>query len=323
MWAFVCVLAALPVLRPPGYFLSFIFKVLLFVILSESWTLIGGFAGYVNLGHIAFFGIGAYTSAMLFRLFGISPFVGALPAGIMAAVVALVVGYPCLRLKGPYFVVVTMCFASVTDLIVRNWNFVGGPQGLHLKLVPMEIDLSRAVFYEIFLGLAVVTALIVRWVQYSKFGIGLSSIREDEDVAPTLCINAGALKVRAFALSAFFAGVAGGIYAYYISYVNPEIVFDANMSVLVVLMALFGGPASWAGPLIGAGFLSVINEILSLFIKPEIARIIYGSMFVAVIIFMPDGVVPYLERKIKQLRGGSISGSLNPRSLRATNKGGL
>ena len=300
--AFLCVLAVLPLVKPPVYLLSFMFKVLLFIILSESWTLIGGFAGYTNLGHIAFFGIGAYTSAMLFKLFGLSPFIGAIPAGIMASAVACVVGYPCLRIKGPYFVVVTICFASVVDLIVKNWNFVGGPEGLHLKLVPMQIDLSRAVFYEIFLGLAIVTALVTRKVQHSKFGIGLASIREDEDVAQTLCIYAAGLKIKAFALSAFFAGVAGGVYAYYISYVHPDIVFDINMSVLIVLMALFGGPASWLGPLIGAGFISIMNELLSLFIKPEIARIIYGSMFVAVIIFMPDGVVAYLERRWRQGR---------------------
>ena len=302
---FLLVLAVFPLVKPPVYLLSFLFKVLLFIILAESWTLIGGFAGYVNLGHIAFFGIGTYTSAILFKFLGISPFIGAVPGGIMASAVACVIGYPCLRVKGPYFVVVTICFASVVDLIVRNWDFVGGPEGIHLKLVPMQIDLSRAVFYEIFLGLAIVTALVTRKVQHSKFGIGLASIREDEDVAQTLCIYAAGLKIKAFALSAFFAGMAGGVYAYYISYVHPDIVFDMNMSVLIVLMALFGGPASWVGPLIGAGFISVLNEMLSLFIKPEIARIIYGSMFAAVIIFMPDGVFPYLERKWRRPRSVS------------------
>jgi branched-chain amino acid transport system permease protein len=304
---FLIALALLPLVRPPVYFLSLIFKIFLFIILSESWTLIGGFAGYVNLGHIAFFGIGTYTSAMLFRLFGVSPFIGAVPAGCLSALVAVIVGYPCLRIRGPYFVVITMCFASIVDLVVKNWPFLGGGTGLHLPLMPLDIEVSRAVFYEVFLGIAITTVVAVRHVQRSKFGLGLASIREDEDVAQTLSMNSAGLKIRAFALSAFFAGVAGGVYAYYISYVHPDIVFDMNMSVLIVLMALFGGPATWSGPLIGAVFLSILNEILSMLIKPEIARIIYGSMFMAVIIFMPDGVVPYLTKRLNDIRRRGVS----------------
>jgi branched-chain amino acid transport system permease protein len=290
------ILTLLPLFRPPAYFLSFLFKVLLFVILAESWNLIGGFTGYLSFGHVAFFGIGTYTAAMLFQRFGISPFVGAIPGGLVACVAAWVIGYPCLRLRGPYFAVVTLCFAFIMDLTVKNLAFLGGSEGIHLKLMQMEIQTSRSIFYEIFLFLALVTVLLARHVERSKFGMGLASIREDEDVAQTLCIHTAGLKLRAFTLSAFFPGVAGGIYAYYISYIHPDIVFDINMSILIVLMALFGGGGSWMGPLVGAAFLSVLNEFLSMFIKPEIARIIYGTMFMAVIIFMPDGVVAYAKK---------------------------
>jgi branched-chain amino acid transport system permease protein len=304
---FLCLLALLPLARPPAYFLSFLFKMFLFIILAESWNVIGGFTGYLSFGHVAFFGIGTYTSAMLFQLTGLSPYVGALPAGLVAAAVAWVIGYPCLRLKGPYFAVVTLCFAFVMDLAVKNWAFLGGSEGIHLKLVPLDIQVSRSIFYEIYLALALATVLTVRWVQHSKFGLGLTSIREDEEVAQTLCIRTADVKVRAFVLSAFFPGVAGGIYAYYISYIHPDIVFDISISILIVLMALFGGGSSWLGPLVGAAFLAMINEVLSMFIKPEIARIIYGAMFMAVIIFMPDGVVTYF-RKWAHRRGGAETG---------------
>jgi branched-chain amino acid transport system permease protein len=290
-------LAAFPLIRPPAYFLSFLFKVFLYIILSESWNLIGGFAGYLSFGHVAFFGIGTYTSAMLFQHFSLSPFIGALPAGLSAAAVALIVGYPCLRLRGPYFAVITLCFAFIVDLIVKNWGFLGGSEGIHLKLVQMDIQVSRSIFYEIFLGLATLTVLYVRRVERSKFGMGLASIREDEEVAQTLCIHTAGLKVKAFVLSAFFPGVAGGIYAYYISYIHPDIVFDINVSILIVLMALFGGGKSWVGPFLGAVSLTVVNELLSVFVKPEMARVIYGTMFVIVIIFMPDGIVDFLRRK--------------------------
>jgi branched-chain amino acid transport system permease protein len=294
--ALLFILVLLPLSRPPVYFISFLFMVYLYIILAESWNLIGGFTGYLSFGHVAFFGIGAYTSAMLFQKVGLSPFIGAIPAGIMAALVAWVIGYPCLRLRGPYFAVVTLCFAFIMDLIVKNWTFLGGSEGIHLKLVQMEIQLSRSIFYEIFFGLALVTVLLVRQVQRSKFGVGLASIREDEDVAQTLCIHTSNLKLKAFILSAFFPGVAGGIYAYYMSYIHPDVVFDINISILIVLMALFGGGGSWVGPLIGAGLLSIVNELLSTFIKPEIARIIYGSMFMAVIIFMPNGIVAFTKK---------------------------
>jgi branched-chain amino acid transport system permease protein len=286
----------LPLFQPPAYFLSFIFKIFLYVILAESWNLIGGFTGYLSFGHVAFFGIGVYTSSMLFQHLGLTPFIGAIPAGLLASIVAGLIGYPCLRLRGPYFAVVTLCFAFIADLIVKNWSFLGGSEGIHLKLLPMEIQLSRSIFYEIFLGLALATALVARKVQNDKFGLGLAAIREDEEVAQTLRIHTANLKIKAFVLSSFFPGVAGGIYAYYISYVHPDIVFDINISILIVLMALFGGGGSWMGPLIGAVVLSVINELLSLFVQPEFARIIYGMLFMAVIIYMPDGIVVFLKR---------------------------
>lgn len=290
------VLAFFPLIHPPTYFLSFLFKVFLYVILAVSWNMIGGFTGYLSFGHVAFFGIGVYVSAVLCQQFSVSPFIGAIPAGLFASLVAWVIGYPCLRLKGPYFAVITLCFAFIVDLIVKNWPFLGGSEGIHLKLLEMDIRLSRAIFYEVFLGLAGVSVYLLRRIQYSRFGLGLASIREDEDVAQTLCIPTAALKIGVFALSAFLPGVAGGIYASYISYIHPDIVFDMGISILIVLMALFGGGRSWEGPLIGAVTLAIVNELLSLFIRPEFARIIYGGMFIAVIIFMPDGLVAFLKK---------------------------
>lgn len=290
------ILALLPLFQPPTYFLSFIFKVFLYVILATSWNLIGGFTGYLSFGHVAFFGIGVYVSALLFQHLSISPFIGAIPAGLFAALVAWVVGYPCLRLRGPYFAVITLSFAFIVDLVVKNWPFLGGSEGLHLKLLQMDIRVSRSIFYEVFFGLALITVYLLRKIQYSKFGFGLASIREDEEVAQTLCIPTVSLKTVAFVLSAFFPGIAGGIYAYYLSYVHPDIVFDINISILIVLMALFGGGKSWEGPVIGAVSLALVNELLSIFVRPEFARIIYGTMFMAVVIFMPDGIVPFLKK---------------------------
>ncbi len=276
-----------------------LYMVLLYVVLSESWNIIGGFAGYLSFGHVAFFGIGAYTTAFLMNRLGLSPaatLLSSIPAGLVAATVAFLIGYPCLRLRGPYFAVITLCFAFIIHMVIQNIGIFGGVEGLWLPAMNLPISAIRALFYEIMLGLTVAVVLLVRWIEKSKLGMGLATIKEDEEVAQTLGIHTPRLKILAFGLSAFFPGVAGGLHAYYLTYISPEIVFDVMVSILIVLMTLFGGGGSWVGALIGAVFLSLVNEFLTTFVGAEIARIIYGFLFVGVIIFMPNGVMEFLRR---------------------------
>lgn len=292
------ILALFPWLGPPVYFVSFLFTVFMYITLSSSWNLIGGYAGYLSFGHVAFFGIGAYSTTLMVKAFDLSPVgtvLSALPSGLIAAVVAVVIGYPCLRLRGPYFAVITLCFAFVVQLAVKNIEAFGGADGLWLKSMDLPIGISRAILFELMLLLTVVTVVVSIFVVRSKFGAGLRAIKEDEDVAQTMAINAPLLKIEAFALSAFFPGIAGGIFAYYITYLHPDIVFDVNISILIVLMSLFGGGSSWLGPVVGATALTIINELLSTFVKAELARIIYGCLFIMVIIFMPDGIIEYFK----------------------------
>ncbi len=293
-----------PFLGPPVYFISFVFWIFLYICLSSSWNMIGGYAGYLSFGHVAFFGIGAYGTAMLSRSLGLDGFWGLLttiPAGLIASVISIIVGYPCLRLRGPYFAVITLCFAFVAQLTVKNLDFLGGADGLWLKSMDVSVVVNRTIFYELMLLLTLVTVYVSFRIGRSRFGAGLRAIKEDEEVAQTMAINAPKLKITAFALSAFFPGVAGGIYACYLSYIHPDVVFDVNMSILQVLMALFGGASSWIGPVIGAASLTVVNEGLSTFVKAELARIIYGCLFIIVIIFMPNGVLEFFSRKRKRI----------------------
>lgn len=293
------VLALFPLVQPPVYFLSFIYSIFLYVCVASSWNLIGGYAGYLSFGHVAFFGIGAYSTALIsgtFHLSAVGTILSSIPAGAIAALIAIMVGYPCLRLRGPYFAVITLCFAFVVHLTVQNLSILGGADGLWLKAMDAPIETSRSVLYELMLLLMVVTVAVSIRINRSKFGAGLRAIKEDEEVAQTMAINAPRLKIQAFALSAFFPGVAGGVHAYYLTYIHPSIVFDVNMSILIVLMALFGGGASWLGPVIGATLLSVVNELLSTFVKAELARIIYGSLFVVVIIFLPNGITQLFKK---------------------------
>ena len=295
----VLALAVFPWLGPPVYFVSLLFTVFLYVTLASSWNLIGGYAGYLSFGHVAFFGIGAYVTALMMKGLNLSPLLtifSSMPAGGVAALIAVIVGYPCLRLKGPYFAVITFCFAFVVDLGVKNLNILGGPEGLWLKSMDLPIHVIRAILFEVMMVIMILAVATGFWTSRSKFGAGLLAIKEDEEVAQTMAINAPKLKIQAFALSAFFPGMAGGVYAYYLTYIHPDIVFDVMISILIVLMALFGGGGTWLGPVIGAVVLTLVNEGLSTFVKAEFARIIYGCLFIGVIIFMPNGIMEFLKR---------------------------
>ncbi|MBW2340787.1 MAG: branched-chain amino acid ABC transporter permease [Deltaproteobacteria bacterium] len=292
-------LAVFPWLGIPVYFVSLLFTVFLYVILATSWNIIGGFAGYLSFGHVAFFGIGAYTTAMMINGFDLSPLltiVSSIPAGVVSALIAVIVGYPCLKLRGPYFAVITLCFAFVVDLGVKNLDILGGPEGLWLKSMDLPIDIIRAIFFEVMMLIMIFSIALGIWTSNSKFGAGLRAIKEDEEVAQTIAINAPKLKIEAFALSAFFPGMAGGVYAYYLTYIHTDIVFDMMISILIVLMALFGGGGTWLGPVIGAVVLTLINEGLSTFVRAEFARIVYGCLFIGVIIFMPNGIIEFFKR---------------------------
>ena len=293
--ALIVFLFAFPFIKPPLFFLTLLFSVFMYVGLTESWNLMGGYTGYVSLGHVTFFAIGAYTTALFLNRFGISPFATAILGGVFAAMVAALVGYPVLRLKGAYFTISTLLLAVVMQLIFMNWDFVGSSTGLWFKLLPVSMETNRLIFYEVMLTLATLITLLVRWVEKSKLGAGLIAIREDEDVAKTIGINTPWLKIKAFILGAFFAGVVGGIYGYYMSYIHPDITFNINTSLLLLLMAFFGGCHTWAGPLLGAIILSLANQLIVTFIGAEISRILYGLLLIIVIIFMPDGVIEYIK----------------------------
>jgi len=296
----VALLALFPLVAPAPYFLSMLYMVFLYVVLAESWNIIGGFAGYLSFGHVAFFGLGAYTTAFLMNKLALSPvatILSSIPGGFVAALVAFVIGYPCLRLRGPYFAVVTMCFAFVVHMVMQNIDLFGGVEGLWLPAMKQPIHVIRGIFYELMLALMILVILFVRWMEGSKLGKGLVTIREDEEVAQTLGIHTPRIKALAFVLSAFFPGVAGGLHAYYLTYISPENVFDVMVSILIVLMTLFGGGGSWLGALIGAVSLSLVNEFLTTFVGAEIARIIYGMLFIGVILFMPNGIMEFFRRR--------------------------
>ncbi len=294
------VLAAFPAFGPEVYYISFMFSVFMYVVLASSWNFIGGYGGYLSFGHAAFFGIGAFATAKVAAVFKLTPLLtilAAIPAGGVAVLVALIIGYPCLKIRGPYFAVVTLCFAFVVDLLVKNIEFLGGADGIWLKFMDIPEKMSRTIMYEVMLLLMIITLCVSWFFGRSRFGAGLTAIRADEEVAETMAIPAAKLKIQAFILSAFFPGVAGGLFAYYLTYIHADVVFNVNISILIVLMAMFGGGGTWLGPIIGAVVLTGVNEGLSTFAQAEIARIIYGALFIVVTIFMPNGIIDFFRKK--------------------------
>ncbi len=296
-------LAVVPLGLDNIYVLTLLFTIFTYAALAVSWNIIGGYTGYLSFGHAAFFGIGGYATALLFANLGWSPFLTTPLGGLLAAVVALVVGYPCLRLRGPYFALVTLILALAVRIVVLNVEWTGGSSGLFLKIPEMDALANRILFYEAMLAVLLISALAAYWVLRSKLGIGLITIREDEEVAQTLGINATRLKMAAFLLSAFLAGMVGGIFSYYRTYVHPNVMFDLNLSVMVVLMALFGGRQTWLGPVVGAAVISVVSEFLTLQMGNEAARVLFGLLMAVVILYLPDGLLAYVRPRPRKVTG--------------------
>jgi branched-chain amino acid transport system permease protein len=265
--------------------IQFGINTLLVATLAQSWNLIGGYAGYPSFGNSVFYGLGTYGTAIAMVQFEQPFWIGLVAAGAIGCVAALIFGPPILRLRGPYFAIVTLGLAAVMAAIVSNLDIAGKNIGLILPLIKGDI-----LFYELSFGLLVVATASVALVARSRFGAGLVAIRENEEAAMVMGINATAYKVAALALCGLFSGIAGGIHAYWITFVDPASAFDGSLNVRMVIMAVFGGPGTILGPVIGAFLLSAVSEILSSEVS-SVASLFFGLVIVLAVVFMPKGLI--------------------------------
>ena len=289
-------LASAPLLTLDQYYLSFLMLLVMYASLSIGWNILGGYAGYESFGHVAFLGVGGYTSVWLFVEFGIEPYLTAPIGAAMAGLVALLIGYPALRLKGPYFALVTLVIALAVQVFVTNLPGLNASQGIFLPAPLDSPAQSQALLYLLMVGVLAVTIITARLIERSKYGVGLYAIREDEEVASTQGIDTTKLKIGAFVVSAALAGLVGGTYAWFLGYVTPSPLFSVRVSILVVLMALLGGTQSWVGPFLGAVVLRFVDEILVLQFGGQVAQIMYGLVLVGVILYLPHGLLPQLRQ---------------------------
>lgn len=283
--------ALLPFTGMSVYMMSVGFLVLFHAALAVGWNILGGYGGYESFGHVAFVGAGGYTTAALLSSFDWSPLITAPVGGLVAAAIALVVGYPALRLRGPYFALVTLIIALAVAVVVLNLPWVGAGAGIFMSRPSSSAVMSRFILYEAMLVILLLTVVVARIVERSRFGVGLFAIREDEEVAGTQGVPTTRLKLTAFVLSAALAGVAGGIFSWSRGYIDPGDMFSVELSVLVVLYALLGGRRTWIGPVIGAVLVTITHEALSLFVGDRPAQIAYGALLVIVILFLPHGLI--------------------------------
>jgi branched-chain amino acid transport system permease protein len=271
--------------------------VLMFATLAEAWNVIGGFAGYASFGNVVFFGLGAYTVAVLMAKAGWA-FWPALPvAVVVGAVFAALVGLPVLRLKGHYFAIATLGVAEGTREVVLNLpDLTGGGAGITVPALGARATTAypgNTAFYYLFLAALAVAVAVVFTLARSRFGYSLRAIHEDEVGAAATGIDTTRAKLAAFALSGALTALAGALFAFQQVTIYPDRLFSVEITVLIVVMAVIGGPGTVLGPVAGAAVLQLLAEYLRQRYL-NLHLILFGGLMVAVVVFMPQGVVSFL-----------------------------
>ncbi|MFF5289915.1 branched-chain amino acid ABC transporter ATP-binding protein/permease [Paractinoplanes globisporus] len=298
--ALLCLVALLiyPVINPwQPYPQGVMLMMFLLAIQATSWNIISGYAGYISLGHSMFLGLGSYTAAIIALHTGVNPLWVAPLGGVTAVIVAVLAGAVVLRTRGHAFVIITIALLLSAQIVATNWDsLTNGSDGITLELPFWSADFQNIPFYYAFLLLLVLTVLFSAWIARTKFGTGLVAIREDEGKAAAIGVNTTVLKILAYAASSFFIGVAGGVYAYYQTFLNPVGSFAILGSVLIVLAALVGGRGTLYGPVIGAFIVSLVNEGATVYGGNSQTRVlIMGLILVLVVLFLPAGLLPSLS----------------------------
>ncbi|WP_439374956.1 branched-chain amino acid ABC transporter permease [Bradyrhizobium sp. PMVTL-01] len=309
-WIWLSVVAAFAIAYP--LLLSSPFQqrlgalVLLYAIAASAWNIVGGYAGQVSVGHVVFFGCGAYAAMGAYAKFGLSPLFG-IPGGIVLAVgLAAIVGVPTLRLSGHYFSMATIAVAETMRLIVTNTEWLGAAVGLSGPTVPRNVFdlsfLSALPYYYLFLAVLAITLAITWWMTNSRMGFYLRAIKDSERAARSLGAPASRTKLYAYMLSAALTSVAGALYAMMFGFVDPESGLGILISVKILIMSALGGAGLLFGPLVGAAILVPLEEISNSWLGGKgagLTFVVYGAIIVLIARFQPGGLLSLLTRRGK------------------------
>lgn len=309
-------LAALlaPVVIPNKFVIEVLTLILFSAYLGQSWNILGGYAGQFAFGGVIFFGTGAYASSILLWTYGIPPIYGVFAACAAGAGIALFIGYLSFRygLRGSYFALITLAFAEAMRTLANSVEFTGGGIGIFIDFEPGLRNLQfvhPAGYYYFALLLTVASLLIAHWLERSRFGAQLAAIRENEDAAEALGINALRCKLGAITIAGAMGGVAGTFYAQKYLYLDPPIAYSIHTSVEMLLVTIVGGMGTVFGPLVGSLVLHTVNETVRHIFDdlPGLSLVVYGGILIAIISFMPEGLIG-MFRRLRE-RAGKRAGS--------------
>jgi branched-chain amino acid transport system permease protein len=274
------------------------YVILQFIVLAVAWSILGGYAGYVNFGTSAFFGVGVYTAVLLVQAAGAPLLVQIAVAAIVGALLGLGVGLLTLRMQGIFFSIATIALTIVIETSVTNWRFLGGAAGIQLQRPPVTPPFQGYVQMLFFVQavLVVLAIAIARYIQNSWIGRGLQALRDDELAAECTGVPTLRLKLLACVISGALMCAAGAPGAMYLQYADPSSAFNLNYSVTVLAMSLIGGTAHWIGPVIGAILLGVTQQLLAVTISSEVNVLVLGIMLVLFVIGAPEGLIGLFRR---------------------------
>jgi ABC-type branched-subunit amino acid transport system ATPase component/ABC-type branched-subunit amino acid transport system permease subunit len=304
-----------PVISDNLYYQNMIILSLVFAIGAVGLNVISGYGGYVSLGQGAFLGLGAYTLAIMSERVDVSVWIWVPAAGIVAGVFAALLGAIALRTRGPAFVIMTIAFLFLLQIVATNWKpLTHGTSGITLPLPTWSLDIQNWPFYYSLSGLLALSLLMSWRIRRTKFGMGLVAMREDEDKAATVGVDTPVYKLLGFVASAVFVGMAGAIYGYYLAFVDPIGMFNILLSVQILLSMLLGGRGTLLGPVLGAFIIEPLNEWSNNHLGGGNARLlIFGGVMALVVLFLPRGIIPTLRARIDAWRKRGKAGLVGAR----------
>ncbi len=282
-----------------GYLIRLITTIFMYAVISQGINIMSGYMGYVPLGNAMFFGIGAYVTAI-----GMSKgltFLAVLPLAVLTAILfSIIFGLPVLRLRGSYFTLATYAVSAILSAIVQNaTEITGGAMGTTLPIIDKSPEVTYNYFYFAMLALMITTSLTMYLVIKSKFGFGIRSIKANEEAADSMGINTTYHKVTAWAISALFTSITGALYAYWMSFISPEEVFDIMITIKAIVIHLIGGAGSVLGPIIGAFVFELFSEMVwSNFLEYHLA--VLGITIIIIVFFVPKGITGTIADFVKK-----------------------
>ncbi|MCP3391156.1 branched-chain amino acid ABC transporter permease [Bradyrhizobium sp. CCGB12] len=302
------VLAGIAALAPlfikDVYVQNILILTLMYAALSQSWNILSGYCGQISLGHALYFGIGAYTTSLLFTKFGVLPWFGMLGGGVIAALIAMGLGYPFFRLRGHYFVIATIVIAEIGLLLFQNWEWAGAAMGITVPIrgdswLKFQFLRTKLPYFYFALALCCLAWFVTWWLEDSKWGFWWRAVKDNPEAAESLGVVVFNSKMGAAAVSAFLVAIGGAFYAQFLAYIDPESVMGFQFSLLMALPAVLGGIGTLWGPVLGAAILIPMTELTRSYIGGSgrgVDLIVYGALIVAISLALPRGLVSLFSR---------------------------